>query len=52
MDSRCADPVILGPSAGVIRVVERLRLATNILVGAIVPGLAVRRLRELLHWGR
>lgn len=46
MDSRRADPVVLGPSARVIGVVEWLRLAADILVRSI------RRLMELLHGGR
>ena len=45
------DPSI-GPSAGIVRVVEWLGVVTNILVGAVIRRLVVRRLRKLLHEGR
>ena len=52
MNITCANPDVLGPSAAIIRVVKWLGVFTNILVGAVIGCLAVRRLRKLLHEGR
>ena len=48
MNITCVDPSVLEPSAAIIRVVEWLGV-TNILVGAIIRRLAVRKLRKCLH---
>ena len=48
----CVDPSALGPSAAIVRVVEWSGVVTNILVGAVIRCLVVRRLRKLLHEGR
>ena len=52
VNSRFADPSVFGPRFGIIRVVEWVRVVTNILVGTVIRRLAVRSFRKLLHGER